>query len=53
MGCGIEAYIELKPEFKGILGVLGAGGLPETLPALPVPLLPFPGPDIPFPVPPT
>lgn len=46
IGCGIDAYIELKPEFKGILGVVGTGGLTEfvfpTLALLLLPVLPFP-----------
>jgi hypothetical protein len=48
MGCGIEAYIELKPEFKGILGVVGTGGLTEfVLPTFALPLLPaFPLPEL-------
>jgi hypothetical protein len=55
MGCGIEAYIELNPEFNGILGVVGTGGLTlfvlpmlalPSLPGLPLPLLLF---VLPFP----
>lgn len=46
IGCGIDAYIELKPEFKGILGVVGTGGLTEfvfpTLALLLLPVLPLP-----------
>lgn len=55
IGWGIEAYIELNPEFSGILGVVGTGGLTllvfpilalPSLPGFPLPLLlgvaPFP-----------
>lgn len=46
IGCGIDAYMELKPEFKGILGVVGTGGLTEfvfpTLALLLLPVLPLP-----------
>lgn len=58
IGCGIDAYIELNPEFKGILGVVGTGGLTEfVLPTLALPLLPaFPFPlllfELAFPPPP-
>lgn len=56
IGWGIDAYMELKPEFKGIRGVVGTGGLTEfVLPTLALPLLPaFPFPvlllfELPFP----
>jgi hypothetical protein len=40
MGWGIDAYIELKPEFRGIRGVVGTGGLTEfVLPTFALPLL--------------
>jgi hypothetical protein len=57
MGCGIEAYIELNPEFNGSLGVVGTGGLTlfvlpmlvlPSLPGFPLPLLLF---VLPFPLP--
>lgn len=50
IGCGIEAYIELNPEFKGILGVVGTGGLTELVfPTLALPLLPvLPGGPLPL-----
>lgn len=56
IGWGIEAYIELNPEFSGILGVVGTGGLTLlVLPILALPSLPgFPLPlllgVVPFPV---
>lgn len=41
IGWGIDAYTELKPEFSGILGVVGIGGLIELVfPTLALPLLP-------------
>lgn len=35
IGWGIDGYIELKPEFKGSLGVAGAGGVLGLAPLLP------------------